>query len=524
MGMDLEEFNVKTLYDKLEDQNLHVASQLARHRKDTQEFYRNICQQTDALRDTLENMGPEKLKQLKEIVQLHSKQSDVLCNGLGPYAAAFSKDSLPVMASLLQSVETLLYRLCGEGWHLMDTSAPCLRERDARRDLQTHEYTPEIQDSLQSLPCSQEAATGEDPPPPPSPPATPLSPVPLESLSPPHFSIFLFGCHVLRLLRTIQGFPQVLLLPAKSVPTPSASHTDRLVAYCCGDFYFDSHNQILYLLESRLQDVGQFVAVLVHAVAYISCGMEGARATEFMQAFHKAVSLMALELFTHTFNQQQSCTEDEESRSIRGALVEEFLSMKVAPSDMHLTPQLLQERLQKYKYFKLEEILKDLGQEKQAEGADWGCDATPGQVCVEREVKRRVPDNEVYQQLAPLLQSPDTHTQPLPSAVSLSQAPAEAAESQERTLLLGMQQCTIAKRLDEMRERLAAIKPSKPASEPMQKRHPSPSPAPITTTPSHSTILSSHSPHDAPTVGIKSESRSSLHKTEAQRDSAQPTV
>lgn len=52
-------------YDKLEDQNLHLASQLARHRDDLQGFYSRICKQNRELKDLLNKLDLQKMEELE---------------------------------------------------------------------------------------------------------------------------------------------------------------------------------------------------------------------------------------------------------------------------------------------------------------------------------------------------------------------------------------------------------------------------------------------------------------------------
>lgn len=79
----MENFNVKVFYDKLEDQNLHMASQLAKQQEDLKSFYKKICDQNEELKHLLKSLDPAKLEELERKMAERAKREEGMQKSAG---------------------------------------------------------------------------------------------------------------------------------------------------------------------------------------------------------------------------------------------------------------------------------------------------------------------------------------------------------------------------------------------------------------------------------------------------------
>lgn len=210
-----------------------------------------------------------------------------------------------------------------------------------------------------------------------------LVPVDLNTLSGRSFVVYKFGCFITDLLSVhCHNIPVTLLLATKLPPN---THLERN-AYR-NSFFFDANNRILYLRADRMDNVGEFVVVIVHCLAHIAAGdLRDDSNPVFLKEFHQGLAVTCDDLFfsryrrssalSHTLaSLPQNIKLEEASRELlesvfgdshteadKSNVVEELLDLRLlrgaGRDGVHFTQEGLIERLSKYSGFLLSSNLR----------------------------------------------------------------------------------------------------------------------------------------------------------------------
>ncbi len=118
------------------------------------------------------------------------------------------------------------------------------------------------------------------------------------SISPKAFVIYKFGCCIIKSLSTYCSHEPVSLLVADKIPPNQHIQQNAF----CNSFVFDAENRILYVRLERLENVGEFLLVLVHVLAHIQVGNFNNDADpKFMKEFYRCLSICCNDLFLNRY-------------------------------------------------------------------------------------------------------------------------------------------------------------------------------------------------------------------------------
>lgn len=380
---DLEDFSVRTLYDKLEDQNLHLASQLAKHRRDVLVFYNGISQQIQGLMDTVQALDAKGLKIFarKKICGHGSAGSSRAAVGIeqreehcsSSFHAAGQAGALWQEAmELMKALEILLGRAQHKNMkqeveqqvHGQDMVAvlPSLHSEGKAKVVEGQDYKQPEQEELFrkkgdafSFPVHEKpekclrGTSSEDM-------STTLIPVDPASLSPHQFVVYHFGCAVVHLLTRAFSHPALVLMVAQSIPAQSP---DQVLLPGFGDSYYDAINKSLYVHAARLEDAGEFIAVLLTTVAWITagCPSTGAVPSCFMMELNRAIVALTNAFFQVSWGIADKDPSGSSDCFDIQTVLRELRSIRVAPHPCVKGKALGERvsRLQKYQRLRLQE-------------------------------------------------------------------------------------------------------------------------------------------------------------------------
>lgn len=206
-----------------------------------------------------------------------------------------------------------------------------------------------------------------------------LVPVDLNKIPSRAFVVYKFGCFIVDLLTVhCQHTPVTLLLADKLPPNPQLARN----AYR-NSFYFDSNNQILYMRKERLENVGEFVLVLIHCLAHLKAqNLRDDTEPSFVKEFHRGLAIVCDDLFFARYRRScvpttsqnddlgkvaellESNIKGTEDSSVHSDVVGDLLDVKLlrgsSKDGVHFSRDGLVERLSKYSNFALSNKIQDL--------------------------------------------------------------------------------------------------------------------------------------------------------------------
>ena len=191
---------------------------------------------------------------------------------------------------------------------------------------------------------------------------TELHAIEVSSIPPRSFVIYKFGCCIVKSLVSCCNHDPVSLLVADKIPPNNHIKQNAFR----NSFMYDAKNRILYMRLERLDNVGEFVLVLVHILSHIQVGsFDNDIDPRFVREFYRCLSICCNDIFFCRYQGPSLSIQSEGghlSSPHQEAFVDDLLESRLivdtsTAAGNHRCEKLTL-RLQKYAQFKFGSKLK----------------------------------------------------------------------------------------------------------------------------------------------------------------------